>query len=271
MIASRFIDNGSIRTAYYDAGAGDAPLVLVHGFTGSKLDFHDQFAWFTGGRRVLAPDHRGHGESTNTGPYRLDQLRADLLGFLDTLGIERCHLLGHSMGGIIAMRMALSDPKRLASLILMDTSAEPLTIMPSRLLPQITQRGFGDGLAALVDWLKSAPRSASVQRGIDFLGEAEHWRRIQEKLGQMDPEAFVGLGNELVGCPGVLDRLRSLACPTTVMVGADDLPFIEPSARMAAAIPGGRLVTIPNAAHCPQYENADAWREAIATHLAFAA
>src|SRR3954447_14134296 len=123
MLTTRTVPNGEIVTAYYDDGAGD-PLLLLHGFTGSKLDFHDQIGWFTDRRRVLAPDQRGHGESTNLAradAYALDILVDDLAGFLDALDVARCDLLGHSMGGMVAMRFALLHPTRLRSLILMDT------------------------------------------------------------------------------------------------------------------------------------------------------
>ena len=127
---TNFVQNGSILTAYHDIGRGE-PFVLLHGFTGSKLDFHDQLGWFADKYRVLAPDQRGHGESTNVGSaddYRLSTLATDLAGFLTAVGAPRCHLLGHSMGGMVSLRFALRCPERLRSLILMDTAAEPRLI-----------------------------------------------------------------------------------------------------------------------------------------------
>ena len=73
-----------------------------------------------------------------------------------------------------------------------------------------------------------------------------------------------------MGDNDVLGELGRIRCRTTVLVGEHDGPFVEPSAKMAKAIPGARLVTIPDAAHCPQYENAAAWRAAIDSHLAWA-
>ena len=98
--------------------------------------------WFTDRHRVLAPDQRGHGESSNFGhadAYSFDILVEDLAGFLDALDVQRCHLLGHSMGGMVAMRFALRYPERLTSLILMDTAAEPLTIFPQALREQLAK------------------------------------------------------------------------------------------------------------------------------------
>jgi 2-succinyl-6-hydroxy-2,4-cyclohexadiene-1-carboxylate synthase len=95
MLTSHFVRNGDVLTAYHDEGQGDA-LLLLHGFTGSKFDFHDQLGWFTAQHRVLAPDQRGHGESSNFGhpdAYSFDILVEDLAGFLDALDVQRCHLL----------------------------------------------------------------------------------------------------------------------------------------------------------------------------------
>ncbi len=268
MMRSRTIANGDIETAYLEIGSGgELPLVLVHGFTGSKLDFRDQLPWFASDRRVIAPDHRGHGESSNRGPYTLDRLKDDLLGFLDAIDVERCHLLGHSMGGMVAIRFALAHADRLASLVLMDTAAEPLTILPPAARKLMNDAVLKDGLVARIEWMKSMPVSDGAQRGIDYIGAEEHWRRIEEKLEQMDPHAFIDLGNALGDCPPLLDALAALELPTTILVGATDTLLIEPSSRMASSIRGARLVTIPHAAHCPQYESADEWRAAVTQHL----
>jgi pimeloyl-ACP methyl ester carboxylesterase len=270
MLTSNFVRNGDILTAYHDEGSGD-PLLLLHGFTGSKLDFHDQIPWFTNRCRVLAPDQRGHGESSNVGTadtYSLDTLAADLAGYLDAVGVARCHLLGHSMGGMVALRFALRHPHRLASLILMDTSAEPLTIFTPALREQLAKEVRANGCASRVGAMRAMPMGDAQARGRDFVGADEHWRRIELKLSQMDPEAFVGLSEAIAVQPSVLGQLAALDVPTTIIVGEHDLPFIEPSARMAAAIRDARLVTIPLAAHSPQYENADVWRRTIDAHLA---
>jgi pimeloyl-ACP methyl ester carboxylesterase len=269
MLMTNFVQNGSILTAYHDIGRGD-PFVLVHGFTGSKLDFHDQMGWFATDHRVLAPDQRGHGESSNVGAddaYALETLAEDLAGFLSGVQVKRCHLLGHSMGGMVALRFALRYPERLTSLLLMDTAAEPLTIFPAALREQLAKDVRANGCASRLDMMRQMPMSDAAARGRDYVGTEEHWRRIELKLNQMDPEGWVGLGNELANQPSILDKLRAIDCPTTIIVGEHDIPFIEPSARMAAAIPGARLQTIPLAAHCPQYENADVWRSVVEAHL----
>ncbi len=277
MLTTHCVDNRDITTAYYDEGNGApppgrvAPLVLLHGFTGSKLDFHDQLRWFSDRHRVLAPDQRGHGESSNPGradAYSLDILADDLAGFLDALDVPRCHLLGHSMGGMVALRFVLRYPARLTSLILMDTAAEPLALIPHKLREQLAKDVRANGCKSRFEGIRALPMNDAQARGRDYLGADEHWRRIELKLTQMDPEAWISLSEEVAQQQSLLEKIAAISAPTTVIVGEHDTPFVEPSARMAKIIPNARLETIPLAAHCPQYENAHAWRRAIDAHLA---
>lgn len=270
MLKHHAVSNGDIETVFYDEGEGP-PFVLVHGFTGSRIDFHDQVPWFSDQYRVLVPDQRGHGESTRAARpegYSLNRLADDLAGFLDALALGSVHLLGHSMGGMVALRFALRHPERLRSLILMDTAAEALRMFPRDLRAQLAADVRAHGCGKRIDAMRAMPVTPAIQRGIDFLGADEHWRRLQLKLEQMDPEAWVALADEIMEQPSILDDLAGLAVPTTVIVGAHDLPFLEPSARMAAAIPGARHHVMPLAAHSPQYEDPETWRLAVSAHLA---
>lgn len=267
MHTTHFIANSKIQTAFHDVGSGP-PFVFVHGFTGSKLDFHDQLEWFEDTRRLITFDQRGHGESSNNGPYSFDQLVADLFGFLDQLGIERCDLLGHSLGGMVAMRAVIKHPERFRSLILMDTAAEKIEMWSDDQRLQLERLVEAEGCQALLPMMRDQPANKAQQRGVDYLGEKEHWRRIGVKLGQMDPEAFSAFSAELTNFEPMLEALSAIRCPTTILVGAKDTPFVAPSRHMAATILNARLITIPLAAHCPQYENAEVWRDAIRTHLA---
>ena len=83
----------------------------------------------------------------------------------------------------------------------------------------------------------------------------------------MDPEAFASLIERLAEHESVEDRLAEIRCPATVLVGAEDTPFLAPAERMAARIPDAHRVVIPGAAHSPQLENRDAWLGAVHAHL----
>ena len=258
-----------LQTAYNDIGEGEV-FVLVHGFTGSKLDFQDQLPWFADQYRVIALDQRGHGESSNLGPYSLNQAATDLIRYLDGMAIERCHLLGHSLGGMVALRALLDAPTRFTSAILMDTAPHGLTLYPEDIRTRLNERVAAKGCEALLDGMQGQPQSPAAQRGIDYLGEAEHWRRIRTKLEQMDPAAFAQLGLAIGEQTPVTEQLSELKLPTSIIVGEKDKPFVGPSRLMHKKLPNSRLVVIDKAGHCPQYENPEAWRTAIESHFEFA-
>jgi pimeloyl-ACP methyl ester carboxylesterase len=260
-----------------DAGSGERPFVLVHGFTGSRDDFREHVPELARLGRTIALDQRGHGGSSNSGraaDYTLGGLVADLEAAFDALDIGRADLLGHSLGGMVALRFALTHPERVASLVLMDTSPSPLK-MP---LSETARAGISalareQGMGALVDAMRemaarnpNAPPAA--KRTEARMGSDVFWERVRRKLEAMDPVAWDELSRTLGTQTSVADRLGEINCPTLVLVGAEDLPFLKPSDELERGIRGATRVTIPDAAHSPQLENPPAWSAAIHAHLA---
>lgn len=268
---------GGIRMEIEQWGHGDRPLVLVHGYTGSRDDFSEQLDPLSRSGLTIALDLRGHGGTTRASDaygYTFDALAGDLLAALDALEVARCDLLGHSMGGIVALLATLEAPERVASLVLMDTLAAPRALLPDALRASthaLVERG---GMQALADALEgaaragAAPQPAAMKAHIERVGPDRYWRRIRAKLRAMDPVAFTTLGDAFGSWPGVAARLGEIACPTTVIVGEEDAPFRAPAEALAAGIAGARLEVIPHAAHSPQLENAPAWLAAVTQHLA---
>lgn len=268
----RFLDLGDVTIAVDDRGTdrsaegGSLPLVLVHGFTGGRIDFSDVIDDLATDRRVIAWDHRGHAESTNTGDratYTLEQLAIDAWRVLDALDVGRFHLLGHSMGGGVAQLMVREQPKRVASLVLMDTSSEPMRV-PREWIDRYEQMGREQGMRAVADELGafSEPRMVAPEEDRPTIAARNH-----HKLSSMDVEAYVGLAESLGRMASGLDELTAVRCPATVIVGELDAPFRAPSEAMAAAIEGAALVVVEGAAHCPQEERRDDWLAAVRGHL----
>jgi 2-succinyl-6-hydroxy-2,4-cyclohexadiene-1-carboxylate synthase len=269
------LPNG-IRIEIEQWGHGDRPLVLVHGYTGSRDDWREQLDALSTHGLTIALDLRGHGGSTNTGDaasYDFPTLAGDLLLVFEALGIERCDLLGHSMGGIVALLATLRAPERVASLILMDTLARPQSLLPDAARAATRKLVEAAGMPALADAMEgaaragAAPQPDAMRAHIERLGEGAYWRRIRAKLLAMDPVAFNTLGDAFNAWPGVVSRLGEIDCPTTVLVGEQDAPFRAPADELSAGIPGARLEVIAQAAHSPQLENPDAWRAAVFAHL----
>jgi len=266
---------GGIEIEWERTGSGDRPFVLVHGYTGSRDDWTDVLPALAELGPTVTLDQRGHGGSTNPGTpeaYSLEQLVLDLSGFLEAMGIERCDLLGHSMGGMVCLRLALAHPERVASLVLMDTAAGPITTGVRKIFEIGGKIAREQGMAALFAAMRAQMtgdpnRPAAARRAEEAMGPARYWERIRAKIEAMDPEAFATLGPLLADHEGAEDRLAEIRCPTTVVVGAEDAAFLVPSRALEAGIPGARRVEIPEAAHSPQIENTEPWLAAIREHL----
>jgi pimeloyl-ACP methyl ester carboxylesterase len=251
-----------IELAVESHGSGD-PLVLLHGFTGSAGDWAGVLGDLSRDRRVITVEHRGHGQSTNTGDaatYRFDQLVDDFAGVADALELPPFDLLGHSMGGIVAMRYALRHGDRLRSLILMDTGAQASPPGPAQ---DMMRGGFTvateQGLMAVYELI--AP---FLGTGDDADLARSAMRRSYE---QMDVVAFTSLGEELLTHGSVLPQLAALDLPTTVLVGADDGGLRGTSDDLAATIPGAVLEVIADAGHSPQADQPTAWLRVVGDHL----
>ncbi len=267
-----------LRFAHRDCRSPGRPFVLVHGFTGNHLDFRDHFDALCELGRTIAYDHRGHGESSKVEDreaYTFERLLEDLRHFLAALEVEEIDLLGHSMGGMIALRYALTHPENVASLVLMNTSARAPDSFDRNIFSLGGELAAAEGMEALAEIAKSLaeddpkrPRaSISYER---VVGSEEYWGRHRRRMLAMDPLAFGALGVEMCDQEALTDRLSAIDCPTTIIVGAEDVSFLQPSEEMAEAIPGARKVVIPDAAHSPQLENPEAWFAAIREHLQWA-
>lgn len=248
-------------------GAGPRPLVLVHGFTGSRDDFADVVDDLADLGRLVLVDQRGHGGSSNPGAgYDFAQLVADLRGFFDAAGIERADLLGHSLGGMVALRFALAHPERVASLILMDTSARAVPLL-SAALERMRAAVERNGMQRLIDGLTSMPLAGEDLDIARIEGDDRFRARGCAKLAAMDPAAFLALVPLLSDHPSLVDRLGEIRCPTTVLAGARDAPFLPTSDELVHGIAGAELVLIPGAAHSPQKSGRAAWVAAVRAHL----
>lgn len=269
-LTRRFPVNG-VELAWEEWGTGD-PFVLCHGFSGSAHDFDLHVPALSRSRRVIALDHRGHGRSTKVGDvaaYSFGHLTADLVALIESAVGGPVDLLGHSMGGRVALELVLTRPDLVRSLILMDTSAW------SFLPPDEERAGVIRGFLTGFDPARGLPDLA-LENPEDALIEASTpaaWQATKATLSAgFDPYAMKALGSELFGGDvSVRDRLAQVACPVTVIAGALDHPFAEQATDLAAEVKDGRAVIIDGAYHSPQLTHADEWRRAVEEHLAAAA
>ena len=257
---------GAVDVAWEEHGSGADTICLVHGFTGARVDFEDHLEGLATSRRVIAADHRGHGDSTNFGTtdaYSLDILTEDFLAFVETTSETPVDLLGHSMGGMVALRCVLRRPELFRSLILMDTAAESLGGVG--LPPGLDRLARTQGLLAMNRKMPPLPESGRMR---EIYGDSWFEANQEYRLTRMDPEAFIALFPEVFGGPSLLDRLSEVTLPTTVMVGELDTAFIAPSTHLADGIRDAELVRIEGAWHSPQRTHPEIWRSVVESHLA---
>jgi 2-succinyl-6-hydroxy-2,4-cyclohexadiene-1-carboxylate synthase len=247
------------------------PLLLCHGFSGSAHDFALSIADLAEAREVLSLDHRGHGRSTKLGavePYSIDRLAHDLIALIDAEAGGPVDLLGHSMGGAIALRVTLARPDLVRSLVLMDTSG--WSFVP----PDSPIAAMMSGFIAAFDPAAGLPDLSAMPNPEKPLIEAATPAEWQERKLQMDtafdPYALKSLGAELFSdnSQWIKPRLGEITCPVTVIVGEHDHPFIDQAEELAAAVSDGRLTVIAGAYHQPQLTHRAEWTAAVEGHLA---
>ena len=209
--------------------------------------------------RVVAYDHRGHGLSpAPAGAWTLDDLVDDLVLLLDTLGAERAHVAGLSLGGMTAMRLAVREPGRVASLALLCTSA----LLGPR-------QGWLDRAAAVREGGAAAVAPTVVQR---WLTPAAAQRDPMLVRGLVEMIASSSTHGYAACCDVIADLdlradLGSITAPTLAIAGAQD-PSTPPEhlEAIAAGIPGARLVVLDPAAHIAVLEQPEAVADLLLAH-----
>lgn len=263
---------GPIHIEYESVGHGD-PLVLIMGIGGQLTDWHPGFVEQLARRfRVIAFDNRDTGLSTLSGaptpsrrqllrahlpvgavnpPYHLSQMADDVAALLSALDVERAHVVGMSMGGMIAQLVACRHPHRVLSLcsIMSNTSDRRHGLPAPRLLPRLVRRGRAsepskaEAIELTVDLFR-------VIGGADW-DETEQRARTSASLDRsFNPTSLLRQYLAVATSPDRTSMLGSLACPVLVVHGLQD-PLVRPSGAIATAraIPGSRLLMFPGMGH----------------------
>jgi 3-oxoadipate enol-lactonase len=240
----RVITNNGYDIGYVEAGTGSAtPIVFLHGVGSDKSVWHPQLAHFGRTRRAIAFDYPGYGDSDSApaGTTREDYASA-IISAMHELGVDRAHVCGLSLGGVVAIAMHHAAPERCASLILADTFA----VHPDG--PAIYQRSL-DGsrdlpamAEARVDFLLAQPADPAVRR------------EVVETMSRIDPAAY-RIGAEAVWLADQRDRVAEIRVPTLIVCGEKDRPTPPAlSLELNEMIAGSRLQPIAGAGHLTNLE-----------------
>lgn len=254
VVATEF---GRIGVDEQGAGARD-PILFLHGVGSDKSVWRPQLEHFSKSRRAIAFDYPGYGESEFRTDATRDEFARAIIAGLDALGIERAHICGLSLGGVIAIAMHALAAERCASLILADSFA----IHPDG--PAIHDRSVGAsrmiGMRALAEARAGSLLAARTGEGVR--------REVIETMSRIDPAAY-RLGAQAVWLADQQDRAARIDVPTLVMVGSDDrITPPELSRQLADIIPGASLAMVDGAGHIANLEQPAAFNSAIDAFLA---
>jgi pimeloyl-ACP methyl ester carboxylesterase len=193
---------------------------------------------------MFALDLPGHGKSSGTGHQTIEGYATDVARFIQSLGLSTAVLLGHSMGGAIALEMASRDPKRVLGLGLLATGAR-LPVAPEILRASADPARFFEAVA-LLEELSFAPQTSLRLR-----------KSAADRLRETRPAVLHG---DVLACDAfdITPRLADIAVPTVILCGAEDrMTPPRYSAFLQARIRGASLDILPNAGHMVMLEQPD--------------
>jgi pimeloyl-ACP methyl ester carboxylesterase len=245
---------------YADTGGSGEPLVFLHGFSGSSAAAgHFAARASDAGLRFIAADLRGHGLSGKPPideAYVFDRFVEDAEALLDEAGVERAHLVGHCLGGMVATACASAIPDRVASLALVGTSLRPS--VDQRLAPWAGSAPLG-GVRALARRL--FPARADVPAHVDYgafrnMGD-RYWRRMLADVRALSADTALAILEDLKRLD-LSEAARSIDTPTLVVHGARDSVFPHACAeRTCATLRDARLLILPDDNHVSVVLDAD--------------
>ncbi|MGB6411021.1 MAG: alpha/beta fold hydrolase [Candidatus Deferrimicrobiaceae bacterium] len=251
---------------YYEVHGDGFPLLLINGLGGDHTEWLIQLPEFSRLFKVVTFDNRGAGDSeAPPGPYSTAQMADDATALLSFLGISRTHVLGFSMGGMIAQEVALRHPEIVARLILACTSPGG----------KGSERPAFEAIGSFACSSEADPEE-QFRRLIPFLYTDRFCRDYPEEIDKAvrrrlsRPVSLPGQASQMAAAMGhgAWERLPAIAAPTLVLTGTADrlVPQVN-SQRIAERIPGAKLVFLDGAPHRLFAEDAEAFHREVLAFL----
>lgn len=248
--------------SYEIEGPSDGPvLLLAHGLATDREMWGDVARLLSRTYRVVRYDSRGHGASP-VGPasFTLRDLAQDVIRLLDKLGVERAHFAGLSMGGMVGMALAISDPRRLFSLIVCDARGDA---------PQAYRVSWDDRIRTVREGGVEAVVEPTLSRWFTdaFLQDADAVARARAMMLRTSADGYCRSAEALKGLD-CTPHLVGLRLPVLFLVGEQDTGApVETMRAMHEVTPGSHFVTVPRAGHISAMEQPALVASAIRTFL----
>lgn len=240
---------------------GQGPVLLfIHAYPLDHSMWDAQTEFFSNRFRVVAPDIIGFGGSQPPRPWTMPDMGRELASLMDRLDIERCTVIGLSIGGYIGLPFALAFPGRVERLVLAHTRARADLDVERAARNAMIEGLRKEGVASLPD--KMLPRLLGAN------ASAAVRARVRASIEQANTEASIQAVTAMRDRADQTLNLPRLRCPTLVVAGSGDAILkVEDCEAMAEAIPGGEIVVIPDTGHLSNLEDPPAFNRAIEQFL----
>lgn len=254
---------------YYESHGEGYPLVFTYGLGGSTVEWEDQIPVFSRHYRFIVWDPRGHGRSDSPDAaedYSQEIFAEDLKGLLDHLDIHQAYIGGLSMGGGIATRFTVLNPHRVAALLIIDSASaagRKSTQEARRMRENIIRLAETEGMQAAAEYsIKNNPNvTSSVASGSD------QEDRIRRMYLALNPVGYAHCARMLMDTVFDSGLLQNIDFPTLVLAGDKD-PALPACRFIHEKIHGSQLVVIPNAGHLSNWDQPEAFNQAVLEFLA---
>ena len=249
------------RSFFYEEAGSGPPIVFLSGLGGDHRAFSIAVKAFSKTHRAIAIDNRDIGQSDRaTEPYGIVDLADDTAGILAAIGVERAHIVGQSLGGLIAQELTLRLPSMVQSLVLASTHGGANPWRRAVIESWIEMKRLANArefATCTLPWLVS-PKFYKNPAQIEGLARFAERNEYPQDAAAFSRQAHAAFTHE------TRLRLHAISAPTLVIVGEDDL--VNPPAiakELADLIPGAIITVMPGVGHLPHIEDGVAFREAI--------
>ena len=242
---------------YYEINGQGQPLLLIHGLGSSSKDWEKQVPAFSEHYKVITFDARGHGRSDKPrGPYSIPMFADDVAGLMHKLEIVPAHVLGISMGGMIAFQLAVDHPELIKSMVITNAT------------PELVVRSFKERL--VVVQREMIVRLIGMRKMGEVLGgrlfpkpDHDEIRRIFiERWAENEPRAYLASMRALVGW-SVMNHIEDIEIPTLVIAADQDYTWIGEKEAFVAKMQNTELVVIEDSRHATPAERPEEFNQAV--------
>lgn len=247
---------------HYETSGNGAPILFIHGLGSSARDWEMQTPFFSNHHRTFAFDLRGHGHSQKpSDAYSMPLFAEDAAELIKLLGAEPVHVVGISLGGMIAFQLAVDHPELIKSLVIVNAG------------PEVVVRTMKDRWNvflrfAIVRLLGMRKMGEVLSKRLFLKEEHASLREVfVERWAENDPRAYTNTLRAIVGW-SVMDRIHQINLPTLVLASDGDYTPVSDKEAFVSKMPRAELVVIPDSHHALPVERPNEFNDAVLTFLA---